>query len=878
MNQTTDLMSLQVALEDRMVSAGIARYENNIEERGLSVAAPGKALRARALEPTALAITIALFGVDEAREEFPELSTDCLQPGDSVSAMHAKLGFPSRRGKPRPGAKFVREVGAHILADLTMRRAIDGASREEKVVKVTKAIGAAVEWHVKDKALYQAYRALWNKLQEKLKTTQNASFRRRSIDGSVESMREWAREEGHTELLTRLDDVKGLEWTDEDMIDAGIFLLDCFCKATSLVTTEEVRSGKHNSKAIVRFTEGTEAWLKAQNEYQSLLRPVYMPMVVEPKPWSALNDGGYLDNSKARVPFIMTRAKNEHDRETADMGDAYDAVNLIQGTPLRVNQSVLGVMRQAWNTGSGVGRVPAKYFEDGARAIPELPSSWLVEGKVRDEVRETSEYRELMLRRRDAHEYNALFRAEVGDFTRLMTAAEEYAQFDQFWLPYKLDWRQRCYPVVSLLSPQGDQFNRGLVEFARGKRMGDSENSAAWLAIHGANVYGVDKVPFEDRIAWVEAHQSEIISSAIDPFGTKFWQEADGGAKAWPFLAFCFEWTAYLIAGDEHVTHLPIALDGSNSGLQHLSAMVRDTEGAQATNVAPCDVPADIYTEICEKVTVALGHCEGEAEEWARIWLDAGIDRKICKQPTMTYTYSATLAGMTKQIENALGELDRKAQSKGKPSYLTFTRPDQSNAEAARFLGPIVLQAIQGRLPKAAAAMEFLVECARVAAQEDIPLRWVTPVGVPVVQFYPKLTEQRKDIYIDGRRHQLILMKADPDRIDKRAQAYGVSPNFVHSMDSTHLLWTVLCCNDAFGIEDFSMIHDSFGTHATGCDLMALVLRQMFVNLYSEDRLTQFRNALVERLPEELAAELPPVPEMGTFDLESVLESQYFFA
>lgn len=846
---TQALHALQLTLEDRMVSRGVERYHQNIEERGLSTAAPGKALRRRALEPTAAAITVAM----------------------------EKKG----RGKRHEGLKFCRGISPYVLADLTMRRALDGAVREEKVLKVTKAIGAAVEWHAKDASLYQAHRALWNKKQEQLKATQNAGFRRRSIDGSVASLRDWARgKEGMEPLVKQLDDVKGLEWTDEQMVDAGVFLLDLFCEASNLVTTEEIRTGARSSKAVVRLTEGTAEWLRAQNEYNSLMRPVYMPMVVPPRDWTAQEDGGYLDNSKARVPFIMTRAKN---LETGDLTDAMDAVNLIQSTPLRVNKSVFDVMRQVWNAGSKIGLVPPKFAEDGMKPLPELTPE---QQALTTEERKVNEgWRTLMRARRDVYEFNALFRAEIEDFTRLMAAAEEYAPFEAFWLPYKLDWRQRCYPVVSLLSPQGDQFNRGLIEFAHGKRMGDSENSAAWLAIHGANTYGIDKVPFADRIAWVEAHQSEIIASALDPFGCSFWQEADGGAKAWPFLAFCFEWAAYCITGDEHVTHLPVALDGSNSGLQHLSAMVRDTEGAKATNVAPCVNPADIYTEICSRVEDALRVlCATEnsyENPWPFIWRKQVV-RKICKQPTMTYTYSATLNGMVGQIESALSGLDVKAQAHGKPSYLAFTEPTQTNKEAARFLGPIVLDAIKGRLPKAAAAMDFLVTCARVASSADVPLRWETPLGVPVVQFYPKLTEYQKKLFIDGRRHDVTITRADPSAVDKRSSAYGVSPNFVHSMDSSHLLWTVLACNDEYGITDFSMIHDSFGTHATACDEMADTLRRMFVRLYSEDRLSQFRAALVESLTRlerfDLVEELPPLPETGTFDLETVMESQYFFA
>src|SRR5690606_7136890 len=101
-------------------------------------------------------------------------------------------------------------------------------------------------------------------------------------------------------------------------------------------------------------------------------------------------------------------------------------------------------------------------------------------------------------------------------------------------------------------------------------------------------------------------------------------------------------------------------------------------------------------------------------------------------------------------------------------------------------------------------------------------------------------------VYVDGRDHKLQIMRADPTKVDKRAAAFGISPNFVHSMDSTHMLWTVLYCNDVLGIEDFSMIHDSFGTHATNCDGMAYALREMFVALYSKDRLAQFKEDVAE--------------------------------
>ena len=43
-------------------------------------------------------------------------------------------------------------------------------------------------------------------------------------------------------------------------------------------------------------------------------------------------------------------------------------------------------------------------------------------------------------------------------------------------------------------------------------------------------------------------------------------------------------------------------------------------------------------------------------------------------------------------------------------------------------------------------------------------------------------------------------------------------------------------------------------------------------------RLGDFRDQLIGQLPEELAAEIPPIPPMGTLELESVMASEYFFA
>jgi DNA-directed RNA polymerase len=867
----SDLFLLEEKLEAEAVARGVTRYHAAIASRTLADVPVGLTLRGRALGPTAAAITKGLGG----------------------------------RGRPRVGAGLVRGVDSEILAELTMRSAINGAAEHATLTATARTIGEAVEHHVRDTRLHEVDPVLWRRKQEALNTTRKAQFRRRSIDGTVRGRAEYYEREGREEDAARMHEVMGLAWTNEEHIDAGLFLFDCFAKATSLVWAREVHEGGR-SPVRVRFVAKTEQWLKAQHEYREVLRPVYLPMVVEPEPWVSMREGGYLNNEQARQPFMKQRW-GWGDAEAVGLFDfsaAMVAVNAVQATAWRVNRRVYDVMRTAWDRGQRLGDVWPKEIDETTEApLEALPAAWkAANGDVHPERRKTAEYKRWAARRAKAHKYNAELPAAVKNFGVLMRAAGEYLGLGEpgtilpkrdtpytFWHVHNLDWRGRSYTSASsVLSPQGDQFHRGLIEFANGRRMGDDEKSGAWLAIHGANCWangGLDKATFDERIAWVTEH-SEHIKRVVedDPLSTEskaFWLKADGGAKAWPFLAFCYEWAGYMRDGDEHRTHLPIGLDGSNSGLQHLSAMMRDANGAKATNVAANEEPEDVYMELCEIVAGALTSVD---DPWAGIWLAAGIDRKICKQPTMTYVYGATAFGAKGQIEAALDELDRKAQNEGRARYLERASPQQTNREAAEFLLPRVRDALKVRLPKAAIAMQFIQDCCDVASAAGYSLQWQTPAGVPVMQSYPKMVEGTKKARIEGRDHQLsIPRKVRAKRIelgyevDKKGARDGAVPNYVHGMDGTHLLWTAESCKE-HGITDLALIHDSFGTHAARTDLLAEILRAQFVRLYTPDRLAEFRSRVAGRLPAEVAAKLPPVPEKGSFDIEEVRRSQYFFA
>ena len=63
----------------------------------------------------------------------------------------------------------------------------------------------------------------------------------------------------------------------------------------------------------------------------------------------------------------------------------------------------------------------------------------------------------------------------------------------------------------------------------------------------------------------------------------------------------------------------------------------------------------------------------------------------------------------------------------------------------------------------------------------------------------------------------------------------SVAPNFVHSLDATHLMMVVNRLTEEKVTTSYAMIHDSFGVHACDVDELQYVIRDEFTKLYSAD-------------------------------------------
>lgn len=683
------------------------------------------------------------------------------------------------------------------------------------------------------------------------------------------------------------------KWSQSDKFNVGMKMVELFALSTSLIHIVKVFVNG-NIKYSVELDADVAKYIDYQDNYLADLMMEHRPMVIPPKPWTNPFDGGYYINLKKPLQLVRMSAKDcDALYSDVDMPNVYKAVNAIQNTAWHINNRVLEVANAVCS------------WEHIPEAL-EMPTANPAEPPIRPIEADTDkdiqrEWRQAMTSYYQEDNKRKAKRILVNCILKL---ANDFKDDEAIYFPHNLDFRGRIYPVT-LIHPQGNDFMKSMLEFSEGVELG--KDGHTWLAFQGANMWGLDDKPIEKRLAWVYENSDMIISIAEKPLDNLQWTEAD---SPWEFLAFCFEWNDYLKIGESFKSKLAVAFDGSCSGLQHFSAMLRDEVGGEAVNLKPDDHAHDVYGIVAEKVKELLKKNKQEGTDdtieatedgssylkkgtksLAKEWLDHGVSRSVTKRPTMTLCYGAGKFGFADQV------LEDTVYPALAHNPLSFSKPSQ----ASRYMAGLIWDSLKGVVVKAVEAMKWLQTASGLLAKDkniegkNLPTTWITPAGFPVKQKYPKVRVKRLNTVLSGSikifdttsgsteeaadGSVLRLAFAEPtDEIDSRKQKQGIAPNFVHSMDASHLMLTVCACVDK-GVNAFAMIHDSYGVPAGYGSIMFTTVREVFVSTYTEnDVLQDLHDHICNLLSPKMLKDLPEVPTKGNLDLDCVKESMYAFS
>lgn len=171
--------------------------------------------------------------------------------------------------------------------------------------------------------------------------------------------------------------------------------------------------------------------------------------------------------------------------------------------------------------------------------------------------------------------------------------------------------------------------------------------------------------------------------------------------------------------------------------------------------------------------------------------------------------------------------------------------------------------------------MDYIKKVVSVVSVNGDYLEWKTPIGLIVRQKYQVQTKKviRTELYGSVIRTTVNL---DSGKLDKKRQASAACPNIIHSLDASCLMLYLNKCKDE-GIENFMVIHDSYGTLAPDTEKSAKLLRESFVEIYSKPVLETIISNITKNLSKDEVAYLPTPPMMGKLLIEDVCNSSYFF-
>lgn len=595
---------------------------------------------------------------------------------------------------------------------------------------------------------------------------------------------------------------------------------------------------------------------------------IYFPMLSPPKPWTNYYNGGYLTDLKDMVThpqYQVMRHYFKSANESGQLRSIYQSLSVLGETKWTVNRNVFESLQKVFEYNDGFLKIPPSLSHLGANLTPKP--------KIED-YDNGEDYKKACFR------VNYINKEKLSDFYDIKSqriqfnmtfnvAKSLYENGDIFFLPHQLDFRGRAYPSTSCLNHHGEDYVRALLMFWDSKPLG--KQGFNWLKYQLAGLYGFDKLDMSERVAFVDNNLSEIIDSAKNPLnGKMWWTKAE---KPWQTLALCHEINDiinHIDAGhevSEFGSRIPIHQDGSCNGFQHYAALGLDSAGAKVVNLLPGE-RMDIYTVVLDLVKKSV---EKELEtgsdyfELAELSLKI-LNRKMVKQTVMTSVYGVTHFGAKEQVSSRIKELinDATVQLKAGHSYAgiddeLLKRIEDKRASLASFISIRILQSIHSLFPNAKLLQLWLMEnCQRVVTAfrkgtsgilqkgqkgtkflQLSPYQsmiWTSMSGFPVVQLYRHFKHSNVKTTLQN---ISIIKPYKFTSVDVRRQLNGIAPNFVHSIDATHLLMTSTAAKKSDIL--FASVHDSFWTHPSEVPELSKLIREEFVRLHTSDNISNLR-------------------------------------
>lgn len=597
------------------------------------------------------------------------------------------------------------------------------------------------------------------------------------------------------------------------------------------------------------------AHLTSKNIY---VIPLKLPMIVEPKVYHHDQLGGYLLNDvKVTEGLIIDKANyKEYSTIEKDNNIFYDMVNNLNKTPYKVNKEVLNFI-----------------IEYG------------IQYDIIDDINKKHEYADIKRTKRQ----DKIYRAHMSKITleqTILGIAVSYVNVPNIYFPVRSDQRGRLYCEPNYFNYQSSELAKSLISFSLpGKIKRKDTTAIEYFKAYGTNCYGngLDKKSLSKRVQWLDDNIEDVINYK----NGKLLKKAKNKCL---FIAFCMEYIRFeKFLHEENSlifdTYLPIQLDATCNGFQHLALLSNETKIYQELNISSVtkrDDPKDFYTFMINKLSLLFKElCMSETvnktdrESYSRlnnlIW-----DRKNIKQAIMTIPYNASLFAITQYIKDTLKKCDYTDEEtkileendvlkkeikdknilKDKIKHVTnwYGMINQVipqrlvNDRDIYLLSKSINHIINRDFPKITKLSDYLRNIATTCNTLNIPICWSLPTGLHINQSYlsTKSTAIKPFTFVKS---SFKLKVSNKNKLDQSKQKIALMPNLIHSLDSASLGLLYDRFYNTHKFVNFYAIHDCFSTTSDKVESLINLLKTVYLTIYTEDGyLRKFDQGIVDSI------------------------------
>jgi hypothetical protein len=645
-----------------------------------------------------------------------------------------------------------------------------------------------------------------------------------------------------------------------DKLKLGSFFIDIFCSQPTNVFERSYKNidpiqANDNNSFDVEDKDNTDLLVDlyddelyslavlvlnedyAENLNEFIINYVSLPMIWKPLEWDEQIYGGFLINSIEKKDLI--RGSEIHKHVIDNRKNLYSAVNYLNRVKFKINNILLNYLD---NEG--------KYLWDNyIKSIKN--KSGILHSNITIEI------------------------------------AKSYSNVSSpIYLNVFADWRSRIYTHSFYISYQGGDLANSLLQFYDGYPL--TKSGKYFLYIFGANCYNyknISKSSYDNRVKWVEKNYNKIINLEPD-----FILKAE---SKFLFTAFCLTMRELYNNPNANV-NLPVFLDATCSGIQHLSALLLDFETGKKVNLTPQtnnDNVQDLYADLVGPINKAINKYGENNKEYHK-FVDIKLGRDHLKPPIMTKVYNVTLIGVVNQLKSKFNKIKTKGKN---TQYLVPTKENKEislNYQEVFILASIINDQIFELLPSLKGIFQYFKNTIRLMLRLNIPIVWFTPSGLKLTQYY-SLSKPHKVSISFAKSSKTVVLRESLNKLDKNKQINAIIPNIIHSLDASHLINLL---NKALitNFEPVISVHDCFGTHPNKLEDLILLVKKEFILIYTKSNfLEMFHSKLIQSIKDNQYAiitdnegfeyitikhkiiKIPNIPDLGKLNIEDIINSHY---